>query len=160
MRRESQQIILKAVYGPTSKVLAQVMGKRGARLLKSFGLPYEDELRKALRRMPEPSAEKLKEMLQELPLFIAGLRKDLHQALGELAPRSRRGQPSKFSTNEKKREALNQVKDLVFDKKYKVKLALEEVANNYGVSLRTMERIWAERDLLAEPKSRRKGAKQ
>jgi len=156
MKRKTQIVFARAMrrlFERLYKALHLRDWKRAARISSEM---CDNETRAALGRIREPSPEQLKKALLELPLEFVKTQKDFYRAIQTLAP-PRGGRPRLFSTTEQKRGALIKVRDLMFVKKYNTKAALPEVAEDYGVSLRTMQRLWAERDRIFSQETTGKG---
>jgi hypothetical protein len=105
------------------------------------------------RKAPEPTPEKLQEVLARIPGLVYGLRSDLFQkAVKQMAaglPRKRAGGPKpRLATPAEKSQACAQIAALV-GQEVKLSQAIARVARaargGEGVSCRTMQRVWHRR---------------
>jgi len=101
------------------------------------------------KKSPEPSREKLEELLQKVPAIAYELRSGILQGVQQIAkqlPRRRGGGPKpRLATPAEKNQACAQVAALI-GQGVKTSQAIARVARSIrggeGVSYRTMQRIW------------------
>jgi hypothetical protein len=112
-----------------------------AELMKT--LSSRDSARSSLRNLPEDDPTGLAQLLRILPMIVYKIREFLPDAIKEL-PHAPGGRPTAF-TPEQRQQVCKEIGELLV-KRVPLSAAYKRLGKRHGVSARTIQRIWNERE--------------
>jgi hypothetical protein len=136
MKRKNTELIINALIDPSMPIASKGLSKKEAVVQKTILSKMLGPLYSQFLKAPELSPEQLEQIKVEIPIELRGVLKELARTL----PHSPGGRPRKLTTEES-RKSGQIIDDLVY-KGVDRSIALRQVANKKGVSLRTVQRAY------------------